>query len=123
LLCLRSEPAVALTGSCIHSKLVPNSYSSHTKKRSNSYRTKAELSRRLGEDKGIAYNTWDESMKKSLLNFAAAITSTAIAASLYLASLENPTEIQKQLSTTTNAIAIAGTTAIFGLLDDDKETP
>jgi len=62
-------------------------------------------------------------MKKSLLNFAAAITSTAIAASLYLASLENPTEIQKQLSTTTNAIAIAGTTAIFGLLDDDKETP
>lgn len=62
-------------------------------------------------------------MKKSLLNFAAAVTSTAIAVSIYLASLENPTEIQTQLSTTTNAIAIAGTTAIFGLLDDDKETP
>ncbi|MBP0029246.1 hypothetical protein [Roseofilum sp. Guam] len=56
---------------------------------------------------------------KSLLRFAIALTSTAIATSIYLASLQNPTEIQKQLSTTTNAIAVAGTTAIFGLLDDD----
>ncbi len=62
-------------------------------------------------------------MKKSLLHFAVSVTSTAIAASFYLASLENPTDAQKQLSTTTNAIAIAGTTAIFGLLDDDDKSP
>jgi len=40
--------------------------------------------------------------------------------SVYLDSVENPTEIQTQLSTTTNAIAVAGKTAIFGLLDDDE---
>jgi len=45
----------------------------------------------------------------------------AIATSIYLATLENPTEIQHNLSTTSNAIAIAGTTAIFGLLDEDDE--
>jgi hypothetical protein len=60
-------------------------------------------------------------MKKSLLAFAATITSTAIVASIYLASFENPTDIQKQLSTTTNAISVAGTTAIFGLLDDQDD--
>ncbi|ESA33380.1 hypothetical protein N836_22085 [Leptolyngbya sp. Heron Island J] len=60
-------------------------------------------------------------MKKLLLAFAAITTSTTIAASIHLASLENPTDIQKQLSTTTNAIAVAGTTAIFGLLDDDLD--
>ncbi|MEM8641826.1 MAG: hypothetical protein AAGG51_23875 [Cyanobacteria bacterium P01_G01_bin.54] len=59
-------------------------------------------------------------MNKLLLRFAVATTSTALAASLYLATLDNPTEIQKQLSGTMNAIAIAGTTAIFGLLDDDE---
>jgi hypothetical protein len=63
-------------------------------------------------------------MKKSLLTFTVAVTSTAITASFYLAGLENPSDIQKQLSTTTNAISIAGTTAIFGLLDDDdKNSP
>ena len=46
---------------------------------------------------------------------------SVIATSIYLAGLENPTEFQKQLSTTTNAIAVAGTTAIFGLLDDDDK--
>ncbi|MEM8639994.1 MAG: hypothetical protein AAGG51_14440 [Cyanobacteria bacterium P01_G01_bin.54] len=60
-------------------------------------------------------------MKTSLLRFTLAITITAIAASLYLATLDNPTDIQKQLSGTTNAIAIAGTTAIFGLLDDAQD--
>ena len=60
-------------------------------------------------------------MKNPLLTFATVITSTAISSSLYLASLETPTDIQKQLSTTINAIAIAGTTAIFGLLDDDSD--
>ena len=60
-------------------------------------------------------------MKTSLLTFVFAVTSTAIAASVYLAGLENPTDIQKQLSTTTNAISMTGTTAIFGLLDDDPD--
>ncbi|NER00146.1 MAG: hypothetical protein F6K30_26190 [Cyanothece sp. SIO2G6] len=60
-------------------------------------------------------------MKKPLLTFAAVITTTAIATSAYLATLENPTDIQRDLSTTSNAIAIAGTTAIFGLLDDEDE--
>lgn len=61
-------------------------------------------------------------MKKTITTLATVITSTAIAVSIYLASLENPTDMQKQLSTTTNAIAVAGTTALFGLLDDDKES-
>lgn len=60
-------------------------------------------------------------MKKPLLTLATVITATAAGTSLYLATLPNPTDTQKQLSTTTNAIAIAGTTAIFGLLDDEDE--
>ena len=59
-------------------------------------------------------------MKKLLLTFTTLVTSTAIATSIHLATLEKPTDIQNKLSTTTNAIAIAGTTAIFGLLDDDN---
>lgn len=58
-------------------------------------------------------------MKNLLLTFATFITSTAIAASLYFASLEKPTEIQKNLSMTTNTIAIAGTTTIFKLLEEE----
>ena len=58
-------------------------------------------------------------MKKSLLAFAISVTSGAIAASIYLATLENPTDIQRQLSTTSNAIAVAGGTTLIGLLDDD----
>ncbi|MGK7891516.1 MAG: hypothetical protein AB4042_19470 [Leptolyngbyaceae cyanobacterium] len=58
-------------------------------------------------------------MKKSLFIFTTAITTTAIATSIYLATLEKPTDIQRNLSTTSNAIAIAGTTALFGLLDED----
>jgi hypothetical protein len=57
--------------------------------------------------------------KKALLTLATVITSTAAGTSLYLATLPNPTDIQKQLSNTTNAIVIAGATAIFGLLDDE----
>lgn len=59
-------------------------------------------------------------MKKPLLTLATVITTAAAGTSLYLAALPNPTEIQKELSNTTNAIAIAGTTAIFGLLDDEN---
>lgn len=58
-------------------------------------------------------------MKKPLLTLATIITATAAGTSLSLATLSNPTDIQKQLSDTANAIAIAGTTAIFGLLDDE----
>lgn len=64
-------------------------------------------------------------MKTILISFTTAITFVAIASSVYLAGLENPTDIQTQLSTTTNAIAVAGTTAVFGLLDheiDDKDS-
>lgn len=60
-------------------------------------------------------------MKKKLLTVATVITTTAVGTSLYLATLPNPTDTQKQLSSTTNTIAIAGATAIFGLLDDDDE--
>lgn len=59
--------------------------------------------------------------KKALLSLATLITTTAAATSLYLATLPNPTDIQKELSDTTNTIAIAGATAIFGLLDDEDE--
>jgi len=63
-------------------------------------------------------------MKASLLA-TTAITTTAISMSIYFASLDNPTDLQRQLSTTTNTIAVAGTTAVFGLLDKDidDETP
>lgn len=60
-------------------------------------------------------------MKKKILAITTCITSIAAGTSIYLASIENPTEIQKQLSTTTNAVTIAGTTAIIGLLDNEDE--
>jgi len=60
-------------------------------------------------------------MKKTLLTLTTLITTTAVGTSLYLGTLPNPTDIQKQLSNTTNAIVIAGTTAIFGLLNDEDE--
>lgn len=60
-------------------------------------------------------------MKKTLFTLATVITTSAAGTSLYLATLPNPTDIQKQLSNTTNTIAIAGATAIFGLLDDQDE--
>ena len=60
-------------------------------------------------------------MKKQLLTLATVITATAAGTSLFLATLSNPTDIQKQLSNTTNMNAIAGTTAIFGLLDNEDE--
>ncbi|MEM8640618.1 MAG: hypothetical protein AAGG51_17640 [Cyanobacteria bacterium P01_G01_bin.54] len=59
-------------------------------------------------------------MKTSLLRFTIALTSTAIALSLYLATLNHPTDLQKQLSTTTNTIALSGTAALFGLLNADE---
>lgn len=60
-------------------------------------------------------------MKRSLLILATTITTAAAGTSFYLATLTNPTDMQKQLGTTTNTIAIAGTSAIFALLNDDDE--
>jgi hypothetical protein len=60
-------------------------------------------------------------MKKTLLTLATVITTSAAGTSLYLATLPNPTDIQKDLSNTANGIAIAGATAIFGLLNDEDE--
>ena len=60
-------------------------------------------------------------MKRALRIFAIVVTSGAIATITYLATLETPTDIQKQLFTTSSAIAVAGTTSIFGLLDDEDQ--
>ena len=60
-------------------------------------------------------------MKKKLIVFASLITSAAVVTSGYIATLSEPTEMQKGLSNTTNAIALAGTTSIFELLDDDHD--
>lgn len=60
-------------------------------------------------------------MKRTLLSLATVITASAAGTSLYLGTLSNPTDIQKQLSNTMNPIAIAGATAIFGLLNDEDE--
>ena len=63
-------------------------------------------------------------MKKTLLTIATIITASAASISLSIANLPHATEMQKQLANTTNTIAIAGATAIFGMLDDqDKEKP
>lgn len=60
-------------------------------------------------------------MKKKLLNLTIAITSISLVTSIYLATLENPTDMQQQLGTTVNTVTVAGTTAIIGLLDDEDE--
>lgn len=62
-------------------------------------------------------------MKKMLLPLATVITTAAAGVSLYIVSLPKPTEAQTNLANTTNAIAITGTAAIFGLLDDDQDDP
>jgi cytosine/uracil/thiamine/allantoin permease len=62
-------------------------------------------------------------MKKALLTLSTVITATAAVTSLYLSTLSNPTDIQKQLNNTTNTVILAGSTAIFGLLGEkDKDT-
>lgn len=60
-------------------------------------------------------------MKNKILTIAIIITFTATAASLYLARITNPTDIQMELSRTANTIVVAGTNSIFGLLEDDME--
>jgi uncharacterized membrane-anchored protein len=58
-------------------------------------------------------------MKKKLFILSSIMTSITLMISIYLATVDNPTDIQKQLSTTANAVTVAGATAIFGLMDDD----
>lgn len=77
--------------------------------------TASELGRVEASQPGIP------TMKKPLLTIATLITTAAASTSLALATVPNPTDIQKQLSTTANTIAIAGTTALFGLLDDNDD--
>jgi hypothetical protein len=60
-------------------------------------------------------------MKKQLLTLATLMTTAAAGTSLYLATLPNPTDIQKDLSNTANVIVITGSAAIFRLLDDEDE--
>jgi hypothetical protein len=60
-------------------------------------------------------------MKRTLLTLAAAITASAASISLSVANLPHPTEMQKQLGNTANTVAIAGATAIFGMLDDEDK--
>ncbi|MEM9541477.1 MAG: hypothetical protein AAGA60_18520 [Cyanobacteria bacterium P01_E01_bin.42] len=60
-------------------------------------------------------------MKKKLFPIAIAITILAVTTSIYLATLDDPTDIQKNLSNTMNTIALGGAAAIFGLLDDEPE--
>lgn len=62
-------------------------------------------------------------MNKTPLTLTVVITSIAVATSIYLATVEDPTEIQKQLSSTTNTIALTGTTTIFSLWNDDEDNP
>lgn len=58
-------------------------------------------------------------MNKKLLYLSIFITAIFLATSIYLGTIENPTDIQKQLSTTANTVTLAGATAIFGLLKDE----
>jgi hypothetical protein len=57
-------------------------------------------------------------MKKTLLAFTLTLTTASGAIALHLASIPNPTEAQKALSTTSNTIALSGTGAIFAMLND-----
>jgi len=61
-------------------------------------------------------------MKKILFTLTTFITVTAAGTSFYISTLPIPTEAQTNLANAANTIAIAGTTAIFGMLDDsDKD--
>lgn len=57
-------------------------------------------------------------MKTMLFALTTSITITAAGTSFYIFTLSTPTEAQTNLANTANTIAIAGATALFGLLDD-----
>jgi hypothetical protein len=56
-------------------------------------------------------------MKTTLLAFTLTLTTAAGTIAFHLASLPNPTEAQKVLSTTANTIALSGTGAVFAMLN------
>lgn len=60
-------------------------------------------------------------MKRTLLTLATVITAAAAGTSFYVTTQPQPTDTQKELSSTANTIMIAGATAIFSLLDDEDE--
>ena len=61
-------------------------------------------------------------MKKKIVTFlACSITLGSAVISFYFANLPNPTELQKDLSGTTNTILVMGATAIFGVLEQDQD--
>lgn len=60
--------------------------------------------------------------KNNIRNLTATLTAIAFFVSIAIALHPNPTETQQNLANTTNAIAIGGTTALFGLLDDKEES-
>lgn len=57
-------------------------------------------------------------MKKTLLALTTITTAAAASIGFYVASLPNPTEMQRQLGNTANTVTIAGATALFGMLDE-----
>jgi hypothetical protein len=61
-------------------------------------------------------------MKSQLLALTTSLTLGAIATSGYIASQPAPTELQKTLANTSNTIALTGTAALFGLLNDDEKS-
>jgi CDP-diglyceride synthetase len=63
----------------------------------------------------------NKSMQKILLTIAVSLTIGSATTSYHLSSLPAPTDAQKNLITAFNAIFAAGTTAVFGLLNDKDE--
>jgi hypothetical protein len=59
-------------------------------------------------------------MKTKLITLAASMTIASGSLSYHLSTLPQPTPNQTNLITVLNSITIAGTTALFGLLDDDE---
>jgi hypothetical protein len=62
-------------------------------------------------------------MKNTLLALATTLTIVSATTSYHLSTLPQPTESQKNLITLLNTIATTGTTAIFGLLNDNNDRP
>jgi hypothetical protein len=60
-------------------------------------------------------------MKTALLTIAVSLTIGSASTSYHLSSLPSPTDAQKNLITAFNGIFAAGTTAVFGLLNDKDD--
>jgi hypothetical protein len=60
-------------------------------------------------------------MKTTLITLAASLTIASGSLSYHLSTLPRLTSAQTNLITVLNGITIAGSTAIFGLLDDEEK--